>query len=64
MVRAKRTKTFTASTEAKVWEQLADWERTHPRATITAERPITAAGIAVSETKERSVITIYIEYEE
>jgi hypothetical protein len=64
MTKTQKAKTFTASTEAEVRKQLADWERAHPKAAIIQEKPMTATGVAMSKTAGTSVVTIYIEFEE
>ena len=68
MVRTKKTKTFTASTESEARKHLARWKLDHPDAIITEGRPIRGTPvkpIARHQSKEpATTVTIPIAYEE
>jgi hypothetical protein len=68
MARSKKTRTFTASTEAKVKAGLARWKAEHPQATISMEKLV--AGTKLQSARPRqpkgppNIFSIFIEYEE
>jgi hypothetical protein len=60
----KKTKTFTASSEAAVKRQIAEWRRANPGAIIVRQhKPVIAKALSTSTPKQaRQLVSILVDY--
>ena len=64
MVPAKKSKTFTASTEPEARKKLASWKRAHPNANIREEKLVNGKGLGATESEGTALVSIFILYDD